>query len=44
MIKENYSSPVCVVTEIELEGFLCVSGQHEGVQQDGGGDLDMFNF
>ena len=38
---ENYISPACYVTEIELEGILRLSGVHEGVEN--GGDIDMFN-
>ncbi len=41
---ENYVSPACYVTEIELEGVLCLSGQHEGMRQDENGDLDLFNL
>lgn len=44
MISENYVSPACGVSEIEFEGILCLSGQHEGIQQDGNGDLDLFNL
>ena len=43
MIGEIYVSPACSVSEIEYEGILCLSAQHEGVKQDVGGDLDMFN-
>lgn len=44
MISEIYVSPACSVSEIEYEGILCLSGQHEGIRQDENGDLDLFNF
>ena len=39
---ENYVSPACYVTEIELEGVLCLSAQHEGISSGGNDDLIYF--
>ena len=40
---ENYISPACYVTEIELEGILCLSATHEGVSCDPNDD-PLFTF
>ena len=37
---EAYETPSCSVVEICFEGVLCLSGQHEGISDDG--DFDMF--
>ena len=39
---EAYETPSCSVVEICFEGVLCLSGQHEGLTEDGGGDIFEF--
>ena len=41
MISEIYVSPACSVSEIEYEGVLCLSAEHQGISGD---DSPMFNF
>lgn len=39
---QAYEAPSCSVVEICFEGVLCLSGQHEGLTEDDGGDIFEF--
>ena len=42
LTNKAYETPVCSVMEINPEGVLCLSAQHEGISS--GGNDDLFYF
>lgn len=32
--KKNYQAPLTVIIEVKTEGFICISGNHEGTSEE----------